>query len=236
MAANPYFKFKQFTVWHDKCAMKVGTDSVLLGAWCNLPNAAKVLDVGAGTGLLSLMLAQRGAAKVDAVELDQTASVQARENFVNSPWWRKLNIYNLPIQDFVYGADYDVIITNPPFFHDSFLPVEGARAQARHSHTLPMEELLETVSQLLQVTGLFHIVLPAEQETFFCEKAAKVALYLKRRLAIHPRPESPANRVLMTFSFDKRTPESDKISIRQSRCNAYHQAYLRLASEFYLFA
>jgi len=236
MAANPYFKLKQFIVWHDRCAMKVGTDSVLLGGWCELPTAAKVLDVGAGTGLLSLMLAQRGAVKVDAVELDQMASVQARENFVNSPWSEKLNVYNQPIQEFAQGGDYDVIITNPPFFHDSFLPAEGARAQARHSHTLPMKELLRTVSQLLQASGLFHIVLPAEQETIFCVKAAKVDLYLNRRLAIHPRPESPVNRILMTFSFDKGTPESDKIAIRQSRCNAYHQAYLRLASEFYLFA
>ncbi len=236
MAANPYFKFKQFTVWHDRCAMKVGTDSVLLGAWCELPKEAKVLDVGAGTGLLGLMLAQRGAANIDAVELDKNAALQARENFLNSPWPQKFHMYNQAIQAFDKPGIYDVIITNPPFFHDSFLPAEGARAQARHSHSLPMEELLKAASQLLQVTGLFHIVLPAEQETFFCEKAAKVELYLNRRLAIHPRPESPANRVLMTFSFEKRTPESDKISIRQSRCNAYHQAYLRLARDFYLFA
>jgi len=237
MAANPYFRFKQFTVWHDKCAMKVGTDSVLLGAWCELPQAARVLDIGAGTGLLSLMMAQRGARKIDAVEINPYAALQARENVLNNCWPKEIVVYNQSLQVFVKkGIRYDVILTNPPFFHDSFLPPNQARMQARHSHQLPLDDLLKAAACLLSRNGLFHIVLPADQEELFLKKAATHRLYPYRCLFVHPRPQLLANRVLISLSFTKKKPGVDKLSIHQSRRDAYEKAYLKLTREFYLYS
>ena len=121
--ANPYFQFKQFTVWHDKCAMKVGTDGVLLGAWCCVENITRILDVGCGTGLISLMLAQRCQAEIDAVDIDEAACIQARENADRSPFGERLQIFHRPFANFVNESagirQYDCIVSNPPYFIDS---------------------------------------------------------------------------------------------------------------------
>jgi len=238
MAANPYFKFKQFTVWHDRCAMKVGTDSVLLGAWVSNVTGSKVLDIGAGTGLLSLMMAQRGAAWVEGIEINALATWQARENVLNCQWNNRISIVHSSVQSFAESASgkYQLIVSNPPFFHESYHPADAHRAQARHSHLLSMEDLMRCASALLTPDGHFCLVLPAEQLQQTTDIALYNHLHLHRTLLIHPRPEKDPNRVLMDFGANKKTPECRHLSIRQSRCNTYHDTYLSLTRNFYLFA
>ena len=165
--ANPYFQFKQFTVWHDKCAMKVGTDGVLLGAWCCVENITRILDVGCGTGLISLMLAQRCQAEIDAVDIDEAACIQARENADRSPFGDRLQIFHRPFANFVNESagirQYDCIVSNPPYFIDSLKCPDKQRNQARHTDTLTLEELIEGSKQLLAPQGKLYLILPFDQ-------------------------------------------------------------------------
>lgn len=150
--SQPFFQFKQFTVWHDKCAMKVGTDGVLLGAWTPVESSARILDIGTGTGLVALMLAQRCSASVIALEIDETAAQQAAENITRSPWGNRIEVV---CQDFRLYSNknnslkYDTIVSNPPYFTDSLKCPDSQRNTARHNDNLSYEELLKGVSNLL---------------------------------------------------------------------------------------
>ena len=141
--SNPYFQFKQFTVWHDKCAMKVGTDGVLLGAWASVQNAHKILDVGTGTGLVALMLAQRSLPDADiiALEIDGAAAGQARENVTRSPWKERVEVVQTDFRDYQSSDKFDVIVSNPPYFVDSLECPDQQRNAARHNGSLTYEEL-----------------------------------------------------------------------------------------------
>ena len=144
--SNPYFRFKQFTVWHDRCAMKVGTDGVLIGAWCDVDACRRILDVGCGTGLISLMIAQRTSDRtmIEGVEIDAVAAEQAAENTDRSPWKNRLRIHTSDFLDFATSATvrYDHIVSNPPYFEKSLLPEDAARLTARHTGRLTYESLL----------------------------------------------------------------------------------------------
>ena len=142
MLFRSYFKFKQFTVWHDKCAMKVGTDGVLIGAWVNLNNAKRVLDVGAGTGLIALMTAQRCDAEIVGIEIDENASIQAKENVSSSPWANRIAIENIDYNDYTSNELFDVIISNPPFFENSLKSNQANRNTARHDISLSFAQLI----------------------------------------------------------------------------------------------
>jgi len=149
---NPWFQFKQFTVWHDKCAMKVGTDGVLLGAWADMEQARSILDVGTGSGLIALMAAQRNlTAAITAIDIDESAIIQARENFDRSPWVNRLTAEPISLEDFAGSTDamFDVIVSNPPYFHQSLHSPDKKRTLARHS-ALPYTGI--TSCPLLQTT------------------------------------------------------------------------------------
>ena len=161
--SNPYFQFKQFTVWHDQCAMKVGTDGVLLGAWASVERARRILDIGTGTGLVALMLAQRSLldAKIVALEIDEAAAGQARENVARSPWQERIEVVQADFKKYRSSDKFDVIVSNPPYFVDSLECPDRQRAAARHNDSLTYEELLEGVNRLLAADGLFKRTLIA---------------------------------------------------------------------------
>ena len=181
--SQPYFQFKQFTVWHDKCAMKVGTDGVLLGAWTPVKSSVRILDIGTGTGLVALMLAQRSTASITALEIDEAAAAQATENINRSPWKNRIEVIQ---QDFKHYSSkngiskFDTIVSNPPYFNASLKCSDEQRNKARHNDSLTYEELLAGVSGLLSQEGTFTIVIPMD----VCEQIKtlvhKYELYLSR--------------------------------------------------------
>ena len=186
----PYFQFKQFTVWHDKCAMKVGTDGVLLGAWTSVESAHRILDIGTGTGLVALMLAQRSLpdANIVALEIDEAAVGQARENVIRSPWKERVEVVQADFRKYRSSDKFDVIVSNPPYFVDSLECPDRQRTAARHNNSLSYEDLLEGVSGLLTENGFFTVVIPAD----VAERVKKIAsikkLYAVRQLNVITKP------------------------------------------------
>lgn len=201
--SNPYFQFKQFTVWHDKCAMKVGTDGVLLGAWASVQNAHKILDVGTGTGLVALMLAQRSLPDADiiALEIDGAAAGQARENVTRSPWKERVEVVQTDFRDYQSSDKFDVIVSNPPYFVDSLECPDQQRNAARHNGSLTYEELLEGVVGLLAEDGTFTIVIPTDVADRVKMIAATKNLYAVRQLNVITKPGGIPKRTLITFTF-----------------------------------
>jgi tRNA1Val (adenine37-N6)-methyltransferase len=229
------FRFKQFEINQDKCAMKVGTDGVLIGAWAETDNAKNILDIGAGTGLISLMLAQRTTAIIVAVEIDKNAFEQAKENFSNSKWNNRLYIYNQSIQDFskITDKQYDLIISNPPYFSNAYRPENDARSFARHNVALSFEDLLEAVSVVISDSGKFAVVLPIEAENFI-ELARNYDLYLVRKCTVLPNNSKPTKRLLLEFSKEKDVLKTENLVIEEEQRHQYSQDYINLTKEFYL--
>ncbi|MGC4023205.1 MAG: methyltransferase, partial [Cyclobacteriaceae bacterium] len=156
------FRFKQFSVNNDKCAMKVGTDAVLLGAWMDLDNAQSILEIGTGSGVIALMVAQRtpADAHIDAIEIEEQDATQAKENVKNSPWPSKIGIHQAAFQDFENKTKYDLIFSNPPYFNKSLLPPSSERSRVRHTNTLSYEELIVHSLRLINTKGKLAVILP----------------------------------------------------------------------------
>ena len=238
---NIYFRFKQFTIYQDRCAMKVGTDGVLLGAWARVkPSAKRILDIGTGTGLLALMMAQKShnqATMIDAVEINHPAFFQARQNFEASPWYARLKIYPSSIQKFarIVPYSYDLILTNPPYFHRSHKAKTTARTQARHSDTLPPQDLLKAVQKLLQPEGSFQLIMPVEEGLAFQELAKDYSLFCHRILHFKPKPDKAAKRLLMEFcKFERRGNIEVSELIGRGEDNLHTEEYRSLTKDFYL--
>ena len=231
------FDFKQFTIHQDQCAMKVGTDGVLLGAWASLdrhPNA--ILDVGAGTGLIALQLAQRSSAElIDAIELDDSAYEQCVANFEASPWADRLFCYHAGFDEFVDEMDekYDLIVSNPPFYAETVSSGDGARDQARQGSSLPFEELVVGVAKLLSNDGVFSVIIPYKEEMEFTNLAITVGLYPRRITRVKGNPTAEIKRSLMEFGFSKVEVRTDELMIEIER-HQYTQAYIDLTQAFYL--
>ena len=234
------FRFKEFTVSQDKTAMKVGTDGVLLGAWCNLGEFPdSILDVGSGTGLISLMLAQRSdAMTIDAVEIDADAYEQTVENFEKSDWGDRLFCYNSSFNEFANEIaeeeqQYDIIVSNPPFYTDEFETENEARNKARFTTSLSFEQLLKGVSKILSKSGLFSVIIPFKEEENFIELAKQNSLFLIKVCHVKGNENTSVKRSLLSFSFDKKDIEREQLIIEKER-HQYTDAYINLTKEFYL--
>lgn len=233
---NPYFRFKQFTVYHDRCAMKVGTDGVLLGMWANTTFATKALDIGTGTGLIALMLAQRNSGlKIDAIDINKDAAEQAKENIRNSPFCKRISCFHSSLQDFTVLCKerYDLIVSNPPFFKQSLKSPCENRTLARHTDSLYIEELLELSSYLLSKQGKFSIIYPHDDKELILGLASKNKLHISHITDVIPTPSSPPKRILVEFCKTETTSTIDSLVIEKER-HVYSEEFSKLAKDFYL--
>ncbi len=233
--SNPYFQFKQFTVWHDKCAMKVGTDGVLLGAWTSVQNAHKILDVGTGTGLVALMLAQRSLPDADivALEIDKAAAGQAGENVARSLWKERIEVVQADFRNYQSSDKFDVIVSNPPYFVDSLECPDQQRNAARHNDSLTYEELLEGVAGLLAEDGAFTIVIPTDVADRVKMTAAAKNLYAALQLNVITKPGGIPKRTLITFTFSNQECVVEELLTELAR-HQYSEEYMALTREYYL--
>lgn len=236
MSEKP-FQFKQFSVLQEKAAMKVGTDGVLLGAWAKInENVFSILDIGAGTGLIGLMMAQRSNAEViDAIELHDEAYEQTVENFELSDWGDRLFCYHASFQEFVEEIEdeYDLIISNPPFYTSTYKELPEERAMARHSESLTYADLLSGTAKLLSKIGTCAFIIPFTEEENFIKIANENGLYLNRVTRVKGTLEAPIKRSLLQFSFSKIEIEETDLIIEIER-HKYTEEYKRLVQDFYI--
>lgn len=300
--ANPYFSFKQFTVWQEHAAMRVGTDGVLLGAWCNvasgvsvvIPDAStdrrqpenvcpadpsqvlerpkidqtvwndqmrdeeeesvcgaqngadaetkkvgRVLDIGSGTGVIALMVAQRTSnAQIDAVEPDSGSCEDALRNFAESPWADRLHLHGVTLQEYVscYAekVQYDLIVSNPPYFVDSLKAPDPVRNAVRHAVSLPFEELLDGVKALLAEHGRFAAILPVTEGVLLEKLALERSLHCVRKCLVQTKPGVPPKRVMMEFGRKSVSLHSGLLIMETERHQEFTEEYRRLTRDFYL--
>ena len=231
------FQFKQFTIAQDACAMKVGTDGVLLGAWVNLNNAEKILDIGTGTGLLTLMCAQRlqtqqHSFQIVAVEKDENAFLQAQENIEQSPWAQKIKIYHQDVQDFVgqKGNDkFDCILSNPPYFPACIPCKNKERDLARYTEQSHFQ-WLEWAKSCLTEKGKIHFVLPFEAGLYLLQQTS---LYCIRRCDVITKEGKQPSRILLTFSSQEQPCEREELTVYNEN-NQYTPEFIALTKDFYL--
>ncbi len=229
------FHFKHFSLCHDNSTMKVGTDAVLLGAWVAVTPSDWALDIGTGCGVLPLMLAQKGIAKVHAVDLDASSTQEAAENFDASQWRDRLFSFHADIRKFTMQCAYDLIISNPPFFVNSFKCDADRRNQARHTDTsLTFSELIASVRRLLKPDGRFAVVLPLRESLEFIPLAEQANLFVHRRENIIPVAGKEPNRVNLEFRYGQpvRVEATDLVIRRED--GSFTEDYSRVVSEYYL--
>lgn len=236
MAGNNWFQFKQFRIIQEKAAMKVGTDAVLLGAWADVSGAQKVLDVGTGTGVIALMIAQRSDAKITAIEIEKHAASEAAKNAKNSPWPDQISVQNISFQDFAAQCDkkYDCIVSNPPYFSNNLKSASKNVAMARHSNLLSLIDLAQGASKLLSENGTISLILPVEPALKFADLAAKYHLYLNRLTEVSSTHKHPTHRHLIEFSRKQVPLKRNVLSIRTENGNEYTSDYKNLTRHFYL--
>jgi tRNA1Val (adenine37-N6)-methyltransferase len=232
------FQFKQFTVQQDRCAMKIGTDSVLLGAWTPIENNPfSILDIGSGTGILSLMLAQRSAAEqIDSLEIDEDAYEQCVENFENSPWPDRLFCFHAGLDEFIEEPEdeYDIIISNPPFYSEDYKSDNSQRDLARFQDALPFEDLVEAADLLLSENGIFSVIIPFKEEERFIDLCAEVELFPVKVTRVKGSHTTPIVRSLLAFKrYELSVLEADELVIEINR-HEYTDDYINLTKDFYL--
>lgn len=230
---TPTFSFKQFELSDARCGMKIGTDGVLLGAWARLaPGARRVADIGAGCGLIALMMAQRYAdVTVDAVEIDPGAAADAADNIAASPWPDRIRTVNASF-DTLTGP-YDAIVSNPPFFRTGEQAPSEQRARARHSATLAPVSLVRWAANALAPQGTLSVITTAENPDDFEFEAMLVRMYVRRKCMVHTRADRPAMRIMWEFGRTQGPVETSELYIRDS-ANHYTPEYIELTKDFYL--
>lgn len=231
---NPFFRFKQFNIYHDRCAMKVGTDGVLLGAWSDFSNTRRILDIGTGTGLIALMAAQRTSdAQITAIDIDEKAVGQAQENIQASPWKDRVEAKLQDICTYMEEGLFDSIVSNPPYFVDSLKCPDSQRTTARHTDTLDARRLLEKVKRLLTPDGRFSLIIPSDQTAELLRIAEEHQLYPSRLTQVITRPGLLPKRSLVEFRNTPQNCREDELVIELER-HVYSEDYIALTREFYL--
>ena len=253
------FQFKQFTIHQDRTAMKVGTDGVLLGAWAPIaPNTSRLLDIGTGTGLIALMLAQRFSKQsqdqqaegvintlnshlnIDAIDIDQSSIEQATENIKNSPFAKYITTHHTSLQDYTTQEKYDAIVCNPPYFVASLKCPDAQRTQARHTDSLSFDDLLQHSARLLNDGGSLSVILPITEGNQLIELAPKYGFTLTHLTEVHPTPTAPPKRLLLQFIMHNSQLNHSSSLISHSSLTieiARHQytpEYIALTRDFYL--
>jgi tRNA1Val (adenine37-N6)-methyltransferase len=232
------FKFKQFSVYQDKTAMKVGTDGVLLGAWIDLENKLNILDVGTGTGLIALMMAQRNNnAHIIGIDIDLSAANQAKENVKLSSWKDRVEIKHVGFQDFYLNGNekFDLLVSNPPFFRNSQKTPKQSRTIARHADLLSVDDFLTGCAKLLKPHGSFGIIFPFNDYDYFRAKALSCNFFETKRMIVYPTPQKPPVRVLSEWASIKPNKlKVEEIIIEKYGRHLYSEKYIDLTKEFYL--
>jgi tRNA1Val (adenine37-N6)-methyltransferase len=235
--SNQTFAFKQFSIIQDKCAMKVGTDAVLLGAWVDPKNSKRILDIGTGTGIIALMLAQKSKAVLDALDVDENACAQALENAGNCPWRERIHVIHNSVQNYSDDTEekYDLIVSNPPFFEHSTKSPQQKRTMARHTDLLAYEELLESVMKLLDKKGRFCIILPAKEGEHFRDMAERHKFYLTKMMRVRSRADKATDkRLLMQFEWERKSFSESSLTIEKGERHDYTDEYKELTKDYYL--
>lgn len=230
------FKFKQFVVEQCDCHMKVGTDGILLGAWAPVKAAKEILDIGAGTGLIALMMAQRAnEAKITGVEIDEVACKQAASNAANSPWADRVTLKNEPIQDFAKfpAVDYDLVLSNPPFFSGGTFSDNESRNNVRHTVKLPNGDLLSAARKVMSRKGRFCVILPYLEGLRFMEMAPTYRLFCTNMVEVHGKEGKPVERLLLQFETSEKECEKSSLNIYAAN-GSYSKEYVDLTKDFYL--
>ena len=231
------FRFKQFTIEQRFASMKVGFDGVLLGAWSDVAHCQRILDVGTGTGLVALMLAQRTRTetRVHAVELDESAAIEATQNVASTGWNDRVTVIHDSFQSFSKSCPrYDLLVSNPPYFGRDVASRDPRRALARHGSSHLLEELIRTAPSLLTDAGRLCIIVPSTRLDAICELARRTGLYARRQLAVRPLPHKPAHRILLDFCRDSASVVRHEQLTIELRHHEYTAEFRELARDFYL--
>jgi len=228
------FRFKQFAIRQENAAMKVGTDGALLGAWSDVSKAKNILDIGTGTGIIAMMVAQRNKeAKITAIEIDQNALIDASFNVNNCPWPKRIEIFQTSLQDFIPSNKFDSIISNPPFFENSLKSNSGEKIKARHTDSLHYSDILEFSSTYLNENGTLHLILPIENAEKCIELGKEQGFYLKRVCTVKPVPHKNAHRLVFELSKSNNNTVSESLIIETGKRHDYSQDYIALTKAFY---
>lgn len=228
------FRFKQFTIQHQRSSMKVGTDAVLLGAWCELDGARRVLDVGTGCGVIALMVAQRTTeADIWAIDIDSASVDEARENFLHSPWSDRLQVRQEDFNNLADADGFDLIVTNPPYYNEDVLPPDAVRSAARHTHALSFDQLMRGAARLLKSDGSIALITPVEARDAVTLAATFAGLNLSRLTTVHSSEGKPPKRLLWQWRKQRCTIQRDTLTLHQKGGIPTPQ-YRELCQDFYL--
>ena len=233
--ANDYFNFKQFTIYQNKSAFKVGTDGVLLGASVDVTDVKRILEIGSGTGLVAIMLAQRCNAEIITIEPDHESYIQTSDNVRLCKWSNRIRVEHTNLQSYYPGNEkFDLIVTNPPYYVDSLKNPDPRKSAARHNDSLTSVELLEGVSRLLAEEGSFQLINPYVEGNIFIADAHKYSLYCNNILKIKPLPVSEIRRLILTFRRNRMKVTEKFLTIEHGRRHEFTEEYINLTKEFYL--
>lgn len=236
---NPYFQFKEFTVFHDRCAMKITTDGCLFGAWCATQikelAAKTALDIGAGSGLLSLMVAQQNRLPTDAVELDAAAAAQAKENIAASPWAQHVQVHHADILRFTPTHRYDVIWSNPPFYETDLASPNALRNVAHHAGGLQLQALLAKSSDLLSEDGSLFLLLPFKREKEIIAVIEAAGFKVLQKITVHPSAAHAPFRLMLHVSKESAQLISEKTIFIKDGANNYTEDFIQLLKPYYLY-
>lgn len=234
---NDVFEFKKFSIKQNKCAMKVGTDAVLLGSWVGVDDCKSVLDIGTGTGIIALMLAQKTNAQITALEIDRSSFEQATDNVKQSSYSKQIEVVNEAFQNYWkhHKSKFDLIVSNPPYFVDSLKSNDSTRSTARHADVLPFNELAEGVHKILSHKGKFCLILPKKEAEYFCKLAEQKNLYLSKLLRVRNSPDKEEDkRHIMQFEFGKHHFTEEILYIRTNNPQEYSTEYKQLTKDYYM--